>query len=129
MLDQPGRLLATQAVQRIGRHVPLVTPGGFEFRAIGEDHQYGGIVDLIDEPQRTGALMKRLGEVFRRLTEAIWERIPLFHGGYFDGQYSLWAPGPIARLQEDATAGYSPTLYRRIVQPVDRELLAPVTDG
>jgi len=48
--------------------------------------------------------------------------VPLFHGGYFDAQYSLWAPGPIIRMQEDATAVFSPALYRKCVQPVDRML-------
>ena len=85
---------------------------------------FDALVDLADDADRVGALLQRLGQVFARLTELIWERLPLFHGGYFDGQYSLWAPGPIARLQEDATAGYSPAFYRRLVQPVDRELAA-----
>ena len=66
--------------------------------------------------------MARLGDLFGRLTEFLWERLPLYEGGYFDGQYSLWTPGPIARLQEDATAGYSPALYRQLVLPVDRAL-------
>jgi len=34
------------------------------------------------------------------------------------------APGPIIRMQEDATAAYSPRLYRRFVQPVDRMFAA-----
>ena len=54
--------------------------------------------------------------------EAIWRRIQLFHNGYFDAQYCLWAPGRIIRIQEDATAVYPPVLYCRIVQPVDRML-------
>jgi len=60
--------------------------------------------------------------VFCELRDRTWQRIPLFHGGYFDAQYSLWAPGPIIRMQEDATAVYSPALYRRFVQPVDRAI-------
>jgi hypothetical protein len=62
--------------------------------------------------------------IVRDLTEELWRRVPLFCGGYFDAQYSLWAPGPIVRLQEDASAVYSPALYRRFVQPVDRMLAA-----
>ena len=80
------------------------------------------LMDLLDEPERVKELMARLGDLFGQLTEVLWQRLPLFEGGYFDGQYSLWAPGPIARLQEDATAGYSPQLYRQLVQPVDRAL-------
>ena len=80
--------------------------------------------DLADEPERAAALLERTAEIFREFTEAMWARLPLYEGGYFDAQYSLWSPGPIARLQEDATAFYSPALYRRFVQPVDRKLAA-----
>jgi hypothetical protein len=80
------------------------------------------ILDCIDEPLRTAQLLESLGEIFCQVTEEVWERIPLFCGGYFDAQYSLWAPGPIIRMQEDATAVYSPELYRKVVQPVDRML-------
>ncbi len=76
--------------------------------------------DLADEPEKSAQLLESTGEILRELTEALWKRLPLFHGGYFDAQYSLWAPGPIIRLQEDATAVYSPAYYRRFVQPVDR---------
>jgi hypothetical protein len=80
------------------------------------------IMDLIDEPEKSGELLWRLGEIFRDITEEFWNRVPLFHGGYFDAQYSLWSPGPIIRMQEDATAVFSPALYRKFVQPVDRML-------
>jgi hypothetical protein len=80
------------------------------------------VLDLVDEPAKSAELLWRLGEILREATQEIWKRLPLFHGGYFDAQYSLWAPGPIIRMQEDATAVYSPRLYRRFVQPVDREI-------
>jgi hypothetical protein len=60
--------------------------------------------------------------LFRELTEELWRRLPLWGGGWFDAQYCLWAPGPIARLQEDASAVFSPTLYNRLVAPADRLL-------
>ena len=69
------------------------------------------ILDLRTSPKNPPALC-RLGEIFRDVTEEIWRRVPLLAGGYFDAQYSLWAPGPIIRMQEDATAVYSPALYR-----------------
>ena len=78
------------------------------------------IMDLADEPEKSAELLWRAGEFFRDATKEVWKRLPLFHGGYFDGQYSLWAPGPIIRMQEDASAVYSPALYRKFVQPVDR---------
>jgi hypothetical protein len=80
------------------------------------------ILDLSDEPERSAELLDRLGNIFGTYTQEYWKAIPLFHGGYFDGQYSLWSSGPIIRMQEDATAVYSPGLYRKFVQPVDRKL-------
>jgi hypothetical protein len=80
------------------------------------------LLDLTDEPERSAELLLRLAGIFRDVTEELWKRVPLFHGGYFDAQYSLWGPRPIVRMQEDATAVYSPRLFRRFVQPADRLL-------
>ncbi|MBW1995962.1 MAG: hypothetical protein JRI77_16170, partial [Deltaproteobacteria bacterium] len=78
------------------------------------------LVDLMDEPERSAELLAHMGHIFADFFKEAWKRIPLYHGGYFDAQYQLWAPGPIIRMQEDATAVFSPDLYRKLVQPVDR---------
>lgn len=80
------------------------------------------ILDLMEEPEKASAALWRFGDIFQEITKEIWRRLPLFHGGYFDGQYQLWSPGPIIRMQEDASALYSPSLYRRFLQPIDRML-------
>jgi hypothetical protein len=80
------------------------------------------IEDLVDEPERAAALLEHAADLFAELTELLWRRLPLWGDGWFDAQYSLWSPGPIARLQEDASAVFSPALYRRLVQPVDSRL-------
>jgi hypothetical protein len=80
------------------------------------------IIDLADQPENSSRLLEQMGGVCLQATEEIWKHLPLYHGGYFDAQYSLWSPSPIIRMQEDATAVYSPPLYRRFVQPVDRTL-------
>ncbi|MGI6209396.1 MAG: hypothetical protein ACOYEW_14440 [Anaerolineae bacterium] len=79
------------------------------------------IHDFYDAPERLRDLFFRMMELFCTVRDAVWEIIPLWHGGYFDAQYSLWAPGPIVRMQEDATGLFSPKLYRELLQPVDRE--------
>jgi len=78
-------------------------------------------LDFYDAPQRLARLFCRIQEIFREVLEAQWSVTPLFHGGYFDAQYQLWAPGPIVRMQEDATGLFSPRFYRALLQPVDRE--------
>jgi hypothetical protein len=80
------------------------------------------IIDLMDEPESAAEVLFRLADFFCAVQQEFRTRMPLFHGGYFDAQYSLWSPLPIMRLQEDATAVYSPALYRKFVQPVDRAL-------
>lgn len=100
-------------------HAPDLGPTDLHAALRGHNES---VVDLIDEPEKSAELLSRLGDLFREFTEELWKRLPLFHGGYFDAQYSLWSPGPIIRMQEDATAVYSPALYRRFVQPVDRRL-------
>jgi len=95
--------------------------GPTDMHAVLRGHS-ASIVDLMDDPEKSAELLWRLGEIFRETTEELWKRVPLFYGGYFDAQYSLWSPGPIIRMQEDATAVYSPDLYRKFVQPVDRML-------
>jgi len=78
------------------------------------------ILDLIDNPDESAELLMNLGRIFVDYFQEIWKNLPLFHGGYFDAQYQLWGPGPMIRMQEDATAVLSPDLYRKLVQPVDR---------
>lgn len=102
-------------------HSPEIGPT--DLHAVLRGHAES-VLDLADEPEKSARLLWRLGEIFREATEEIWKRLPRFHGGYFDAQYSLWAPGPIVRMQEDASAVYSPALFRRFVQPVDRMLAA-----
>jgi hypothetical protein len=81
-----------------------------------------GILDLAENPERSHRLLERMTNIFIEITEELWRRIPLFHGGYYDAQYQLWAPGPIIRMQEDASALYSPELYREFLQPLDRRI-------
>ncbi len=100
-------------------HGPEIGPT--DLHAILRGHNES-IMDLMDDSEKSAKLLWRLGEIVRDMFKAVWQRVPLFHNGYFDAQYCLWSPGPIIRIQEDATAVYSPDLYRRLVQPVDRML-------
>lgn len=100
-------------------HSPELGPT--DLHAVLRGHT-ASLMDLIDEPERSAELIWNCGEVFRDFTVELWRHVPLWHGGYFDAQYSLWSPGPIIRMQEDATAVYSPKLFRRYVQAVDRML-------
>jgi hypothetical protein len=80
------------------------------------------ILDIMEEPERAMQALWRATHTFDEVTAEIWKRLPTWHGGYFDGMYQLWAPGPIIRMQEDASGLYSPALYRQFLQPLDRYL-------
>lgn len=80
------------------------------------------ILDVLEEPELAMRALWKATRIFDEVTTAIWKHLPLWHGGYFDGMYQLWAPGPIIRMQEDASGLYSPSLYRKFLQPLDRFL-------
>ncbi len=113
---------ASALVDRAAGRYPIghgVELGPTDLHALLRGHNES-ILDLVDEPGRSAELLMNLGHVFVEFFQETWKRLPLYHGGYFDAQYQLWAPGPIIRMQEDATAVFSPDLYRKLVQPVDR---------
>ena len=100
-------------------HATLLGPT--DLFAVLRDHSQS-VMDVLEEPDRASRLLWRLTEIFHEATQEAWQRIPLYQGGYYDAQYQLWAPGPIVRMQEDASGLYSPAMYRRYVQPLDRWL-------
>lgn len=77
---------------------------------------------MLESPDEMRRLLRRCGDIFRQITGEAWKHIPLDFSGYYDVQYQLWSPGPIVRLQEDASGVLSPRLYREFLQPVDREV-------
>jgi len=80
------------------------------------------IIDLIENPEELKALGERLAELLISLTKQHHAATEAFHGGHFIEAYSMWAPGPLVRMQEDATAVFSPDLYREIVLESDRKI-------
>lgn len=82
---------------------------------------------LMLEPEAMERLIDRLGLLIEQFIRHQLRRIPMFHGGQVIGQYEIWAPGTVQRMQEDGATMYSPALYRRFLKPVD-ERLAAVTD-
>jgi hypothetical protein len=115
---------ADALVRRAGGQFPVshgTLIGPSDLLAVFRGHTQS-ILDLIEEPEESQKALWHFAEIFQELTRAIWQRLPLFQGGYFDAQYQLWTEGPIIRMQEDAVAVYSPSLYRKFLQPLDRYL-------
>jgi len=80
------------------------------------------ILGLIDTPGKAVELLRQLSDIFIEILQELWKIIPQFYEGYFEGEYQLWAPGHIVYLQEDAIALYSPKLYRKFIQSMDRKI-------
>jgi len=108
-----------------GRYpVSHATPvGPFDYVVTLRGHEQS-VVDLMLDPEPVERLLDRMGDFFIELMKAPWRKIPLFHGGYYDAQYNIWAPKSIVRMQEDAVAVLSPDLYRRYLAKVDRRVAA-----
>jgi len=94
---------------------------------------------LLGAEKATLALIGEAGEMQRLLT---WitgqledflrlqlDYLPRFRDGYVIGQYEIWAPGKVLRLQEDFAVLYSPGLYQEFLKPLDQRLaeIAPYT--
>jgi len=80
------------------------------------------VLDMIDEPDKSRELLKRLAQVFVAVSKEVLANIRPFHGGYYDSVFCLWAPGTLVRLQEDAIAVLSPELYSKFIFPLDVEM-------
>jgi hypothetical protein len=100
-------------------HGPLNGP--YDYVAFLRGYEQS-ILDLALEGEKTAPVIDKMADYFSEYNIETWKKIPLFHGGYFDTGYALWAPGSIIRYQEDAVAFLSPDLYRRYLKSVDQRI-------
>lgn len=83
------------------------------------------VLDLYDQPDNFQRLARLCGDLIIGLVREQQAVSGSFASGHLVEQLSLWAPGPILRMQEDASALFSPDLYTRLLQGEDeRQALA-----
>ncbi len=83
------------------------------------------VLDLYDRPEDFERLARLCGDLIIGLVREQQAVSGPFAGGHLVEQLSLWAAGPILRMQEDASALFSPDLYTRLLQGEDeRQALA-----
>lgn len=80
------------------------------------------VLDLYDRPEEFQKLAGICSQFFIDLILDQQKITGPFHGGYLVEHWSLWAPGRVARLQEDATALFSPDLYVKRLRDEDERL-------
>jgi hypothetical protein len=82
------------------------------------------LMDGVDEPALSKQLALRCADALIYVTQRQYEVVKPYLDGYFIDQFSLWSPRLIGRLQEDASAIYSPRLYRTLIREADRRFAA-----
>lgn len=81
-------------------------------------------IALITEPEAMHFLLNYITDQLEQFLKMQISVLPKFQDGYVIGQYELWAPEPVLRIQEDFSTLYSPELYEEFLQPLDKRLAA-----
>lgn len=79
------------------------------------------ITGLVAQPEEYSQVLARIAEMYVAATAEQLELMTPFLDG-FANRRGIWAPGRICMSQEDAAHLLSPTLYRELVNPIDRSI-------
>jgi len=74
-------------------------------------------MDMIERPEWVEQKVAELNEVWFAAYQRIYDLIKLDDGSSAFGAFYLWGPGRMAKLQCDASAMFSPQMYRQFVVP------------
>jgi hypothetical protein len=77
---------------------------------------------LATEPREMLQLLEYVTGQLGEFLQLQLKHLPEFHDGYVIGQYEIWAPEPVIRIQEDFSVMYSPQLYADFLKPLDERL-------
>jgi hypothetical protein len=80
------------------------------------------VYDFFDQPGEFHGLAEACSDFAIGLMHAQHDITGPYVSGYLIEQLGLWAPDRISRLQEDASALFSPALYVQLLQPYDRRM-------
>jgi hypothetical protein len=74
-------------------------------------------LDMMERPNWVERRIHELNEVWFAAYQRIYDRIRLPDGSSAFGAFCLWGPGKVAKVQCDASAMFSPAMYRQFVLP------------
>ncbi len=77
---------------------------------------------LLMQPEAMHSLLDYVSTRFEQFLKLQLLALSKFQGGYVIGQYEIWAPEPVIRIQEDASVVYSPELYEKFLKPIDERI-------
>ena len=75
------------------------------------------LVDMLERPEWIEQKIREINQVWMEAYQRIYDLIKLEDGSAAFGAFYLWGPGKTAKLQCDASAMFSPRMYRRFVVP------------
>lgn len=75
------------------------------------------LFDMVDRPEWIEAKLWEINQLWFDAYQRIYDIIKLEDGSAGFGAFYLWGPGKTAKLQCDASAAFSPAMYRRLVVP------------
>jgi len=97
----------------------MFSPPDIVMQLLGQDRL---ALELYDAPEWVTALGQAVVELCAEVTEALFDLIPTYGGGYCGTSRYLWAPGKLVETGEDVSFMLSPRLHRRLVVPMHRYL-------
>ncbi|PTX94367.1 hypothetical protein DB354_11470 [Opitutus sp. ER46] len=75
------------------------------------------LYDMMDRPEWVERKIWEINTLWFETYQRIYDIIRLEDGSSAFGAFYLWGPGKTAKVQCDASAAFSPDMYRRFVQP------------
>ncbi len=73
--------------------------------------------DLVERPEWVEEKIREINDVWFAAYQRIYDVIKLEDGSSAFGAFYIWGPGKVAKVQCDASAMFSPKMYRRFVVP------------
>lgn len=75
------------------------------------------LMDMVERPEWVEQKISEINDVWFEACQRIYNLIKLEDGSSAFGAFYLWGPGKVAKVQCDASAMFSPKMYRRFVVP------------
>lgn len=75
------------------------------------------LMDMIERPEWVEQKVAEINQVWFEVYQRIYDIIKLPDGSSAFGAFRLWGPGKTAKVQCDASAMFSPDMFRRFVVP------------
>ncbi|HVM62645.1 MAG TPA: hypothetical protein VMV72_17420 [Verrucomicrobiae bacterium] len=75
------------------------------------------LMDMVERPDWVERKIREINDVWFAVYQRIYDLIRLDDGSSAFGAFYLWGPGKVAKVQCDASAMFSPKMYKRFVVP------------